>query len=80
MSLSGHITGCVIGLFAPCKTCHSDKDPLWQRSSGDSLFGRGLDRKMATLRSVRVRVHTARVFCSMGEDAVRGEDLLRSMC
>lgn len=46
MSLSGHITGCVIGLFAPCKTCHSDKDPLWQHSSGDSRFGRRLDRKM----------------------------------
>lgn len=67
--------GYIVGLFV-YKTCHSDKDPLWQHSSGDSLFGRGVDRKMATLG--RMCVCTACVPV-MEEDDV-DEDLPHSMC
>ena len=43
------LTGSVIGLFMLWQACHADKDPLRRHSSGDSLFGGGAERKMATL-------------------------------
>lgn len=43
------LPGSVIGLFMLWQACHADKDPPWRHSSGDSLFGGGAERKMATL-------------------------------
>lgn len=37
-SLSGPLTGAIIGLLVLCQACHSDKHPLSQHSSGDSQY------------------------------------------
>lgn len=44
--LSGPLTGSVIGLFVLCQACHSDKDPLWRHSCGDSLWSNCLAEKL----------------------------------
>lgn len=45
-SLSGPLTGSVIGLFVLCQACHSADQPPWGHSSGDSLLSKCLAEEL----------------------------------
>ncbi len=86
-NLSGPLTGFVIGQFVLCQAYHSDKDPLWRHSSGDSLYQTVWQRSWQKNGNLgkcvcvhrRKYIYTACV-CGTEEEDVLEKSLLHRMC
>lgn len=80
-SLSGLLTGSLVGLFVLCHACHSDKDSLWLHSSGDSLSSNCLAEELTEKwKTWEACVCLCAVCVGVRNGRRRCKGLLHSMC
>lgn len=80
-SLSGLLTGSLVGLFVLCHACHSDKDSLWLHSSGDSLSSNCLAEELTEKwKTWEACVCLCAVCVGVRNRRRRCKGLLHSMC